>query len=214
MNQKLERGIEALFDTSNAVRQAELAGDEKLTQTRLREGLIMSCEILEFMLSDSVLKSAHPRPEGWKSFELLISAGKLDEFLNAERKILQSLTNLRHDVVEVLLSALRQVILVTVKRRGRLDASWMVSLSQLASVVCESKSVPEPSTHWKPFLTRAFLAAGGGFVAAVNVIVGSSPQIQPAHSLLQYSIDAGIWLIAWAATGMLDKWVDHQSSDS
>jgi len=57
VNTKFGISVQGLFDTYEAMRKAEFTGDRKEAQAQLRNGLLESCRILRFMVSDSLCSS-------------------------------------------------------------------------------------------------------------------------------------------------------------
>jgi hypothetical protein len=215
MEGKFEHRLQELLDIYKATQQPELARDDAALREKLKSGLSASCELLRFMVSDTLrLKSARPEPNAWRGFQLLVRQNRFDEFLDVERKILVEFSDLRPDTVETLVLTLRQVIHEMIQSKGHLEASWVLLLDRLAHDVCTTASAPKADPSWRPFLKRACLAGVGGLVtvgdlgAAVIAATLPEPELRRYSSLLRLSVGAGTWLIGWAATLTLDKLID------
>ena len=220
MSEEFVKGVQELFDTFDVMRRAEACGNSTEVRTALEEGLEKSCHLLQYLLSSSsLLHSAHPTPEPWKSFRDLAKQGRLEEFLNGERHILL-LTGLKPPLVELILTTLNQVIVVMIEKRCRLEVSWAISLTRLADSVCalkaptEEKEEPRRRRSFK----RACLGATGGLVMGLNVWAEGNPEFQLlllhqlplVPRLFQLSVDAGHFLLHWATEGELDDWADSK----
>lgn len=210
-NEKFEIAVQELIETHMKVRAAELCGNQRQAKDLLRGGLFKSCEVLRFMVSDSLLNSLHPSPEAWLFFEELAKNKKLEGFLDVERQILRGFTSLNPDIVEIMVGALRKAIETMIEKHGRLDSTWILHLNQLANAVCERASAPRIEHGWTRFLKRASLGSIGGVFMVVDNLAMSDPHFQMFHLILQKSVDAGSWLISWSATGELDDWAESQT---
>jgi len=214
MGKKIETDVQQLLETNAAVLAAENAGNSEDVHKLLKAGMSTSCDLLRFMVSDSLLNSAHPKPDAWRVFQKLAREDKLHTFLDAERRILLKFTDLKADIVEIMVGALRRAIEIMIEKQGRVDASWVLELNKLANSVCQRAATPAVAHDWKRFLKRAALAGAGGVVMAIDLIAMAEPKWQALKPTLEYSVGAGSWLISWAAAGELDDWFDSKRQKS
>ncbi len=217
MSVEFVKGVQELFDISEELRKAEADGR---TKDLLAAGLERSCELLNYLRYDidSLLHRTEGRPEPWRDFEEIIKQGRLPNFLEFERKILES-QGLSNSLVDLIVLNLKGVIEVMVKKRGRLDATWQAILTRLADSVCQMKSAPPADPNRPRFFKRAFLATTGGLIMGLNVFAARVSNVSWVQflallpNLFQLSQDAGNFLLHWSAEGALDDWAEHKASN-
>ena len=209
---KFELRVQELLDMEEAVRNSR---DEKEIAHLLEKGLSQSCDLLRFMIDEALLSSLDIKPMAWQTFERLRRNNALHTFLESERRLLQTLTDLRPDSVALMVSALSLAIDEMIKRKGFLDAKWVALLKDLSITVCEkAKSPSTESTNrkWSRLLKRAALAGSGGVIAIVNKLARTNPKLAALNSLLDLSESGGIFLLGVASQGVLDEWVQSQNT--
>jgi hypothetical protein len=95
------------------------------------------------------------------------------------------------------------MVYLMIAQKGRLDISWWNQLEKLSRLVCDKASKEARDLSRRPFIRRAFLAAGGSTVVMLNL----GPPLPIPAELVAGSISVGTWLIGKAAEGSLDRWV-------
>lgn len=191
-----------LFKIDDEIRKAMIINDTALARSKVGDGLVESCLLLQEMLNSHDLGRAQMGPSAWTHFRDLKRQGNLDGFLDLERKLL-SQTKLESAAVELIVGALRQAIDLMIARRGRLDSTWRDTLDALSKLVCDKATQQARDIASRPLLRRAFLAAGGSTVTMLNLL----PPFPLPPTVSAGSVSLGLWLIGFATEGVLDDWV-------
>jgi hypothetical protein len=209
MSTEFVRRMQNLYQIDDGIRRAELVGDKAAIRIKLVDGLVESCLLLQEMLRSKELGGTKPNPEGWQFFQGLVKEKKLHEFLDQERKFL-SMTALEPVAVDLIVGALGQMVNLMIAQKGRIDISWWSQLDKLSHLVCDRASKEAGDLSRRPFIRRAFLAAGGSTVVMLNL----GPPLAIPPEVVAGSISVGTWLIGKAAEGALDHWVKGQKRES
>lgn len=191
-----------LFEINDEIRKATIVEDTVLARSKVADGLVESCLLLQDMLNSQDLRRAQVDPSAWMHFRNLKQQGNLNGFLDLERKLL-SQTKLGPAAVELIVAALHQIIDSMITRSGHLDSNWRDTLDALSNLVCDKATQQARELRRRPLLRRAFLAAGGSTVTMLNLF----PPFAIPPQLATSSVSVGIWLIGFAAEGTLDDWV-------
>jgi hypothetical protein len=213
MHKKFEIVVQDLLDTHEALRSFEAVGDDEKVTDRLRKALSESCDLLKFMVNDSLIQSPGSGHGMWRIFERLQRDDGLVGFLAIERRILTIATDLKPHIVELMLSALRMSIEQMIERKGHLHVSWVVLLKDLSTIVCSEHALPttdRPHRDWRRVFKRAVLAGSGGVITVVNKIARTNADFTSLQGAFDLSESAGTFLIGAAAQGALDDWAESR----
>lgn len=193
----LDKRLDAIFAAHQDVRQAELEGNRKRLRRRVLDGLSGSCLLLRDIGGDENLKKLRPTNEAFQSLKKIKDDGKLQDFLETERKLLYE-THLDRKLVDQLVDAFRRVAMM----EAMPSLEWENVFRQLTGPVCRGVETLAHSESVQPLLKRT-LFAGGGFVVMVTnaAAVGLIGPVFAAGSAA-----AGWTVVVVAAQDQLKDW--------
>jgi hypothetical protein len=199
---KFDQRLNKIFELDDDVQIAKLAGKDDVVRTKLSEGLSVSCLLWKDINGDPVVLEAKAENETWLKLVEMRQHGRLSEFLEIERRALR-ITKLEQRVVDTILVHMQMTIDAIIEHRGPLPREWRNVTIMLETIVCREASEIARGAERQPVLKSAFLAAGGAFVALLNLIPVPEMNLSPADRALSSSV--GVWMIDHAAGGILDR---------